>query len=381
MQTDPRTHAKAMVEASGIRGVFAFPAIAEGRLLGVLAFAAKDAREPDERLLQSARVIGGQVGQFLRGKQAEESLRESEARFRSLTHMSSDFFWETDAEHRVVAVSHGPNYRPTEKIVGSRRWEVPYLGSEEIWATHRARLDQRLPYRDFEFARPLADGGVRYLSISGEPHFAPDGRFLGYRGVGRDVTEIALARERIATLAYSDPLTGLGNRTSLGPSLEQAVQRARRRGAKLAVIFIDLDGFKPINDLHGHDAGDALLVEVAARLRAHLRASDLVARLGGDEFLVVLEEVQDLVPVETVAKKLLGEMRRPFELAGAHVGVTASIGVSVFPDDASDGATLMKHADSAMYAAKQAGKDRLTFYTSGPAANEDSAAAGKQPAA
>jgi diguanylate cyclase (GGDEF)-like protein/PAS domain S-box-containing protein len=381
MQTDPRTHAKAMVEASGIRGVFAFPAIAEGRLLGVLAFAAKDAREPDERLLQSARVIGGQVGQFLRGKQAEESLRESEARFRSLTHMSSDFFWETDAEHRVVAVSHGPTYRPTEKIVGSRRWEVPYLGSEEIWATHRARLDQRLPYRDFEFARPLADGGVRYLSISGEPHFAPDGRFLGYRGVGRDVTEIALARERIATLAYSDPLTGLGNRTSLGPSLEQAVQRARRRGAKLAVIFIDLDGFKPINDLHGHDAGDALLVEVATRLRAHLRASDLVARLGGDEFLVVLEEVQDLVPVETVAKKLLGEMRRPFELAGAHVGVTASIGVSVFPDDASDGATLMKHADSAMYAAKQAGKDRLTFYTSGPAANEDSAAAGKQPAA
>jgi diguanylate cyclase (GGDEF)-like protein/PAS domain S-box-containing protein len=373
VQRDPRVSARPLAEASGIRGVFAFPAVSEGKVLGVLAFSSKDAREPDERLLQSARVVGGQLGQFLRGKQAEESLRESEARFRSLTQMSSDFFWETDAEHRVASVSHGPTYTPTAKIVGHRRWEVPYIGTEEVWTAHRARLDQRLPYRDFEFARPMPDGSVRYLLISGEPRFAADGRFLGYRGVGRDVTEIALARERIATLAYSDPLTGLANRTSLGPSLEQAVQRTRRRGSKLAVIFIDLDGFKPINDLHGHDAGDALLVEVARRLRAHLRASDLLARLGGDEFLVVLEEVTEIAPVETVAKKLLGEMRRLFDLPGAQVGVTASIGISVFPDDASDGATLMKHADSAMYAAKQAGKDCLAFYTAGPAANESQA--------
>jgi diguanylate cyclase (GGDEF)-like protein len=208
------------------------------------------------------------------------------------------------------------------------------------------------------------------MAISGEPRFAADGRFLGYRGVGRDVTEIALARERIASLAYSDPLTGLANRTSLGPSLEQAVQRSRRRGSKLALIFIDLAGPPAAHDLHGHDAGDALLVEVAGRLRAHLRASDLIGRLGGDEFLVVLEEVQDLAPVETVAKKLLGEMRRPFSVPGGEVSVTGSIGISVFPDDAADGTTLMKHADSAMYTAKQAGKNRFAFYTSGPAANE-----------
>jgi diguanylate cyclase (GGDEF)-like protein/PAS domain S-box-containing protein len=356
--------------------VFAFPAAAEGRTLGVLTFEAKEVREPDERLLQASRVVGGQIAQFLRGKQAEASLRESEARFRSLTQMSSDFYWEMDAEHRVSSVSHGPDYTPTANIVGSRRWDLPYVGTEELWTAHRARLDQRLPFRDFEFARPLPDGSVRYLAISGEPRFE-DGRFLGYRGVGRDVTEIALARERIATLAYSDPLTGLANRTSLGPSLEQAVQRSRRRGSKLAVIFIDLDGFKPINDLHGHHAGDALLAEVADRLRAHLRASDLVARLGGDEFLVVLEEVQELAPVETVAKKLLGEMRRPFTLPGAEVGVTASIGISVFPDDAADAAALMKHADSAMYAAKQAGKNCLAFYASGPAANEDVEEAGE----
>jgi len=369
-QADPRGYPRALGAAAGIESVFAFPALADGRTLGVLVFTGKEPRAPDERLLQSARVIGSQVGRFLRSRQVEASLRESEARFRSLTQMSTDFYWETDAEHRVLAVSHNPSYRPTEKIIGSRRWEVPYLGAEEIWSAHRAQLDAHQPFRDFEFARPLADGSVRYLSISGEPRFADDGRFLGYRGVGRDVTEIALARERIASLAYSDPLTGLANRTSLGPALEQAVQRSRRRGSKLALIFLDLDGFKPINDAHGHAAGDSLLVEVAARLRAHLRAGDMVARLGGDEFVVVLEEVQDLTPVETVSKKLLGEMRRPFDLPGAQVGVTASIGISVFPDDAADAGALVQHADSAMYAAKQAGKDCLAFYTSGPAANE-----------
>jgi diguanylate cyclase (GGDEF)-like protein/PAS domain S-box-containing protein len=374
MQSDPRSHARSLAAETGIRGVFAFPAISEGKTMGVLTFEGKEAREPDERLLQSARVIGSQLGQFLRGKQAEESLRQSEARFRGLTQMSSDFFWETDTEHRVVSVQHGPGYVPTEPpVLGKTRWEIPSVSPDESgWAAHRALLDAHKPFRDFEFGRS-AGQGTRYLAISGEPRFAGE-RFLGYRGVGREVTEIALARERIATLAYSDPLTGLANRTSLGPSLEQAVQRSRRRASKLAVIFIDLDGFKPINDLHGHDAGDALLVEVAGRLRAHLRASDLLVRLGGDEFLVLLEEVTEVPPVEIVAKKLLGEMRRPFELPGAQVQVTASIGISVFPDDAADGATLMKHADSAMYAAKQAGKDCLAFFTSGPAANEPGSA-------
>jgi diguanylate cyclase (GGDEF)-like protein len=197
--------------------------------------------------------------------------------------------------------------------------------------------------------------------------------------VGRDVTEIALARERIASLAYSDPLTGLANRTSLLPALDQAVQRARRKNSRIALVFLDLDGFKEINDLYGHDAGDALLIELAGRLRDNLRSSDLIARLGGDEFLVVLEEVQDPAPVETVANKLLAETVLPYSLPGqgtnAPASVTASIGISIFPDDAADAGALMKHADMAMYAAKQAGKNCVRFYSSGPAAND---AAGSQ---
>jgi diguanylate cyclase (GGDEF)-like protein/PAS domain S-box-containing protein len=375
---DPRVRDRSLLRGTGLRGAFVFPIAAEGRVIGVFNFSSTRAREPDQRLLAASRVIGSQVGQFQQRKQAEASLRESEARFRSLTQMSSDFFWETDEAHRFVQLVHGPGYLSPEMgsgVIGSAAWELQCVSPDEAgWAAHRARLEKHAPFRDFEFSRRTPDGVVRYLSISGDPRFGPGGAFIGYRGVGRDITDVALARERIASLAYSDPLTGLANRTSLMPALDQAVQRARRRGSKIAVVFLDLDGFKQINDAHGHDAGDALLIELAGRLRDNLRASDLVARLGGDEFLVVLEEVQEPGPVEIVAKKLLLETVRPYLLPGARgnatASVTASIGISLFPDDAADATALVKHADIAMYAAKQAGKNTCRFYSAGPAAND-----------
>jgi len=371
-QQDERVAHRDMWQGSGLHGTMVFPVVAESRIIGVLHFARPAGPEPDKRLLQAARVIGSQIGQFLQRKQAEESLRESEARFRRLTEMSSDFYWETDADHRSTQLVHGPNY-PSQVLrgaLGKAAWDLPSVSPDEAaWAAQRAKMDQHLPFRDFEFARML-DGATRHFAVSGEPRFAADGRFVGYQGVGRDITDVALARERISSLDYSDPLTGLANRTSLGPSLEQAVQRARRKKSKLAVVFIDLDGFKQINDLHGHDAGDTLLVELALRLRNHLRASDLVARLGGEEFLVVLEEVTDVAPIDTVARKLLSEAARPYTLEHGEARVTASIGVSVFPDDAIDAFALMKHADTAMYAAKQAGKNTYCFYNAMPAAND-----------
>jgi len=380
---DPRVHKAALAGVTETRGVFAFPAVVEGRVCGVFTFSSQTVREPDQRLLQASGVIGSQVGQFLSRKSAEASLREGEARFRSLTQMSSDFFWETDEAHRMTELVHGPNYPAGHMgrgVIGKAIWDLSAEAPDEAaWAAHRAEVDAHRPFRDFEFARRMPDGVIRYFTVSGEPRFGEDGAFLGYRGVGRDVTDVAVARERIASLAYSDPLTGLANRASLVPSLDQAVQRARRRNAKLAVVFLDLDGFKQINDLHGHDAGDGLLIDLAGRLRQHLRASDLIARLGGDEFLVVLEEVADLAPVDTVAKKLLAEAERPYSIGGRAATVTASIGISVFPDDAADTSALMKHADTAMYSAKQAGKNTYRFYSSGPAANEP--LAGQAPSA
>ncbi|HVJ25861.1 MAG TPA: diguanylate cyclase, partial [Burkholderiales bacterium] len=357
-------------EPAGPFATFAFPAVAQGRTIGLLAFSGHRAAEPDEGLLEATQAIGSLFGQFLQRKQTEELLRDSEARFRSLTHLSSDFFWETDAEHRLSSIVHGPSYGSAQigrGIIGKHPWGVASVSPDQAgWAAHMAVLNSRLPFRDFEFARVMPDGGTRYFSVSGEPRFDSTGAFIGYRGIGRDVTEIALARERIASLAYNDALTGLANRTSLGPALEQAIERTRRHRSKLAGVFIDLDGFKQVNDMHGHAAGDAFLVEVARRLRRSLRASDVVARLGGDEFFVVLEQMQDTAAVERVVSKLSTEMLRPYDLfGGVKARVSASLGVSLFPDDAGDAATLMAHADKAMYAAKRAGKNAYCIFSSG----------------
>lgn len=363
---DPRINTKQLAADAGLHGAFACAVVSEGKRIGVLSFSTPRLREPDARLLQAARIIGSQVGQFLQRKRVEDALRESEARFRSLTQMSSDFFWEADEQHRFTQLVHGPEYKAkfATVILGKAAWELPSATPDEAgWARLKETLEARQPFREFEFGRPRPEGGVRYFSVSGEPRFSAEGAFLGYRGIGRDITELVLAREHVATLAYSDALTGLANRTSLGPAFEQAIERARRRATRLATLFIDLDGFKQINDAHGHQAGDRFLVEVGRRLRANLRASDLVARLGGDEFFAVLEDVQDADPIETVARKLLAEIMRPYDLGpGMQARVSASIGISIFPDDAPDAGTLMKHADRAMYEAKRAGKNDFRYY-------------------
>jgi len=378
--------AKSPREMPGAYATFAFPAVAQGRTIGLLAFSGHRAGEPDERLLEAAQALGGLFGQFLQRKQTEELLRASEARFRSLTHLSSDFFWETDDQHRLTSIVHGPNYGSAQVgrgIIGKHPWGVASVSPDQAgWAAHMAVLNSHLPFRDFEFARVMPDGGTRYFSVSGEPRFDAAGAFLGYRGIGRDVTEIAIARERIASLAYHDALTGLANRTSLAPALEQAIERTRRHRSKLAGVFMDLDGFKQINDLHGHAAGDAFLVEVARRLRRGLRASDVVARLGGDEFFVVLEQMQDAPAVERVVSKLAAEVLKPYELfGGVKARCSASLGVSIFPDDAGDAATLMAHADKAMYAAKRAGKNAFCIFSGGTSGNPNTIASSGHQAA
>jgi diguanylate cyclase (GGDEF)-like protein/PAS domain S-box-containing protein len=361
-------------EPAGAFATFAFPAVAQGRTIGLLAFSGHRPAEPDERLLEAAQAIGSLFGQFLQRKNAEESLRASEARFRNLTHLSSDFFWETDTEHRLTSIVHGPSYGAAQVargMIGKQPWGVASVSPDQAgWAAHMAQLNSHLPFRDFEFARVMHDGGTRHFSVSGEPRFDAEGSFRGYRGIGRDVTEIAIARERIASLAYNDALTGLANRTSLAPALEQAIERTRRNRSKLAGVFMDLDGFKQVNDTHGHAAGDAFLVEVGRRLRRCLRASDVVARLGGDEFFVVLEQMQDTPAVERVVSKLAAEVLKPYELfGGVKTRCSASLGVSIFPDDAGDAATLMAHADKAMYAAKRAGKNAFCIYSAGNSSN------------
>lgn len=172
--------------------------------------------------------------------------------------------------------------------------------------------------------------------------------------------------EAMHRLAYHDGLTKLPNRTMLFENMKQSLARVQRRGATLTILFIDLDRFKQINDTLGHDAGDALLREIAARLVESVRASDLVARFGGDEFVVLLEADREPEVVTTVARKILDALGQTVMLDGRSVRVTASIGISTYPDDGMDIEALIRNADLAMYRAKENGRDNFQFHAAKP---------------
>ncbi|MFA9438882.1 diguanylate cyclase domain-containing protein [Uliginosibacterium sp. sgz301328] len=179
---------------------------------------------------------------------------------------------------------------------------------------------------------------------------------LGYVSIGTDVTEVRQKEDRLGYIAMHDALTGLPNRTLFGERLSHAVARAHRHRSRLAVMFIDLDGFKSINDNHGHAFGDTVLVAVATRLRGALRESDTVARLSGDEFAVVIEDLRDPRDVGVIAQSLLSAVTLPVE-AGEHVAQPSlSIGICVYPDHSTEVECLVALADEAMYRAKKAGK-------------------------
>ena len=263
-----------------------------------------------------------EIGQLLQGfnrllaslEDQRKNLHNSEARFRGLSEMSSDFLWESDAEHRVTfhSVKHnaGPSgtSKQVEALLGKRRWEVPSVSPDEAgWQNHRELLDAHLPFREFEVERALADGSVRSTAISGDPMFHADGRFAGYYGVGKDVTERKAAETHIKSLAFFDPLTGLPNRRLLDDRLAQALATSQRTSSYGALMFLDLDNFKPLNDQHGHAVGDLLLVQVASRVKACVRNVDTVARFGGDEFVVLLSaldghEAESIVQARAVAE-------------------------------------------------------------------------------
>jgi len=204
--------------------------------------------------------------------------------------------------------------------------------------------------------RPLPDG--RIIALSHQP--MPDG---GVVVIFEDVTEREQAEARAQFLATHDELTGLPNRLVFGQAVSDAVKVGRRYGQEFAVMFVDLDRFKIINDTLGHAAGDSLLSDVAKRLNQCVRESDIVARVGGDEFIILLREVSDASQVATVARKILSTVVKPLSIHGQECRVTASIGISLFPSDAQDEESLIKNADAAMYAAKEDGRNACRFHS------------------
>ena len=189
------------------------------------------------------------------------------------------------------------------------------------------------------------------------------GRISHYAEVFSDISALKESEAKLDQLAHHDPLTGLPNRLLLDARMERALSRASRHSRKVAVMFIDLDRFKNVNDTLGHPAGDLLLQQVAARITACVREQDTVSRLGGDEFAVVLEEVGHANAISLVARKILGALSEKISLYGHEVFISGSVGISLYPDDGQDTTTLFKNADSALYRAKDQGRDNYQFYT------------------
>jgi diguanylate cyclase (GGDEF)-like protein/PAS domain S-box-containing protein len=299
-------------------------------------------------------------------RKMEAALRDSEERFRDLTELSSDWYWEQDERYRFTQINGdvlAKTGMAADEYLGKTLWELPFDNVPiEQWLEHQSRLAEGRPFYELVLKTALPNGAPRYLSISGLPMRDVRGRLIGYRGTGKDITERKLAEERIRHLASHDILTGLPNRMMFNQMLSYQVQQARRFDRKFALMFIDLDHFKAVNDNYGHGAGDVLLKEAAKRLAESVRASDFVARLAGDEFVVIIQEVSEREQIEAVVRKVTSALRAPVMLRGAPHQVTASVGVCIYPDDGVDEDTLLTHADAAMYRVKHGTKDDFQFY-------------------
>jgi len=299
-------------------------------------------------------------------RRAEEALRESEARFRAMAEHSADWIWSIDAAGR-----HTYSNQRGMAILG---YSMDELNAEEIGKrvhpddvslyteTLRNAVSTRQGWRNIVLRWRHRDGSYRTLESNASVLFDEAGQLIGFQGVDRDITERRQAEERIAFLAHHDALTGLPNRVLLRDRYEHARAMAERSRAKVAMLFLDLDNFKVVNDTLGHAAGDELLLAVVKRLSRCMRESDTISRQGGDEFILLLNDVPELETVERIASEILGQLAEPVEINGHVLNASCSIGVAIYPEDGGDFDTLLQKADTAMYNAKDAGRNTYRFF-------------------
>ena len=303
-----------------------------------------------------------------RRKQAEAALRESEAHLRLAMDAAQLGMWYWEADNDRFTYSDGLNKlfgRPGESPLVDYRvlQELLHPEDRELFAaTMRHAVKQGDVFQvDYRVVWP--DGSVHWVTNRGQVHRAPSGRAQRVIGVAMNITERKIAEQRVAHMAHHDALTGLPNRVLLRDRIQQAIAQAHRNAAQLAVLFVDLDRFKNINDSLGHELGDRLLQSVASRILVCVREGDTVSRVGGDEFVIVIPGIGSASDASAVAAKILEVLASAFHLHGNDLHVAASIGISLYPADGSDAETLMRNADTAMYHAKDSGRANFQFFT------------------
>jgi diguanylate cyclase (GGDEF)-like protein/PAS domain S-box-containing protein len=305
--------------------------------------------------------------------ESQQKLTENEALFRMLTEDISEIVWREDANLNIVYISPADERLrgfPADEVLGRPMFEMLTPEGVALMREVLARGESRatVPVR-------CKDGREVWMDVTMTREFDGEGKICGYHGIGRDITERRSIEEQIRHLAFYDSLTQLPNRRMLNDRLAMAMAASKRSGLHGAVMLLDLDNFKPLNDEHGHAAGDLLLIEVARRLNATVREVDTVARLGGDEFVVVLSNLKEAVALSrvealAVAEKIREALEQPYLLQVVREGAqtetirhlcSCCVGVALFSGEIESQNVLLKRADDAMYQAKQAGRNTVRY--------------------
>lgn len=289
-------------------------------------------------------------------RDVEEALRESEERFRAIFEQSKDAIYITSRDGRVEMMN--PAGR---ELLGYSATDLRQLDVHDLYAdgADRRRFQKAIEQdgwvQDFETRLRTSDGSILDALLTATVRRGADGDVVGYQGIIRDITDRKQFEERLRRRALHDPLTELPNRILFDDRIATAVARARREERQMAVLFVDLDRFKVVNDGLGHAAGDQVLLEVGMRFRRVLRAEDTVARFGGDEFTILLEDVEEVVDAVDVVQRLLEVLAVPFVADGREFRLSASVGVALGPIPGEPPGEMIRRADVAMYRAKESG--------------------------
>jgi diguanylate cyclase (GGDEF)-like protein/PAS domain S-box-containing protein len=372
-----------LLEQQDIRSIVVVPILVGEDWWGFLGFDDCLAeRNWSQTEVDALRAAAGTLASAIARKRTELALRQAEVKYRSLVEKipavvyvagvgeTGDWLYVSPQLERILG------YTPREWLAHPAPFSsfLHPADRERVLAEEAFSGATGEPLRS-EFRMIARDG--RSVWIRDEAHLIEDdaGRPLLWQGLMSDITELKKAEEQVAFLAYHDKLTGLPNRAMFEELLDLALSRARRKELAVAVLFMDLDNFKLVNDSLGHEAGDELLQQMGTRLRQALRDMDVVARQGGDEFLLLLGDLErgaqsvrpdaeaSVIAAESVAERIHELLKQPFAIGGTEFYITASIGISLFPLDGDDGKALLKNADAAMYRSKRSAPGTSTVFS------------------
>ncbi|MBU1618749.1 MAG: diguanylate cyclase [Gammaproteobacteria bacterium] len=355
---------QALVELAGIRSCWSEPIKnRQGKVLGTFAIYHKEVTVPSEQDIQLICESAALAEIVIERSNAIEALKRSEERHRLLADHATDVIWTMDLAGHFTYISPSAEKLTGYPVTELMQQQMQQLITPESYAQIKLQMKKAAKalqageaYPDYvgEVEQVCKDGRRVWSEVKISGMYDGEGKFAGILGVSRDLTERRKIEERMRYMAQHDTLTGLPNRTLFADRLQKALQYAMRHQKSLALMLLDLNKFKPVNDTHGHAVGDLLLQQVAERLQCVIRSSDTVARIGGDEFIILLPQIDESHHGAMVAEKIQQAIARPFDIHGLEIQISCSIGLACYPQDGETDLALNKVADQRMYQQKAA---------------------------